>query len=131
MTKAQLAKRVKLWQKRLPDLGLGHWRITIDIVENPEGLTTALAACTPSLYYDSARIEFATRACDPSVSERAVDETIVHELIHLVLRDYAEATHGLCDTVPSSVEELYHDRLRYTQENAVEKLAVTLVSCYY
>lgn len=130
MTVKQLEKRVQLWTDRLSDLGLAHWRFHIKIGDEPGGSHTAHAGVTPSSYYDEAEIEFSPKMWE-ECDERGVDEVIVHELVHVVFRDYNEAAHSVCDSLSDPQSALFHDRLHHELEGATERFARALVSCYY
>lgn len=72
MTRAQIAKQCKYWQRRL---GLREWSITVEIVSKTN-MPKVLGTCRWSTEETSALIE---------LREDADESTLVHELLHLVI----------------------------------------------
>lgn len=130
MTARQIKARVDFWTKRLAPLGLSHWDFEVyvfdgDIEDSPGCDATA----DTSDQYDSARLSFRADKVDRDVRE--VDQLVLHELIHVAMRDFDETVDlvGWQLSIPvKSVWEQITDRER---EGLVERLARTIWSMHY
>lgn len=90
-----------------PIIGVSDWRIGIEYVSDlPDG---AIAVCSPLWDYLEAKIAIV----DPDVQAHDVEETLVHELVHLPLAPL--------NTQPGTWE-------RAMEERAVESIARGLIS---
>src|ERR1044072_5528750 len=108
MTEKQLEKRVLWWQKKLAPLGIGHWALSVKIVEEPHGTQNSMAAVFLPNTYDFANIEFReSEINNPDVTPRGIDYTIVHELLHLVHRDLTQAAGRPQEWMDDMAADLY------------------------
>lgn len=127
MTAAKLQARVEFWQKRLAPLGLQHWRFTVEVVDEAGGEPNNNAAVSYSLRYDSAIIQFAREfLADPDTNEQTIDESILHELMHVVMRDYGQAIDSIETHLAPPAKAVWHDQLHHELEGVVERLARAL-----
>lgn len=129
MTEAQIVKRTEWWMKRLGHLGITHWRIDVESVDECMGAEGSQAAVTPSGSYDSARIQF-QRSWLKDATQQEADEVIVHELLHIASRDLMAAAHSAVDSGPMGTRAGNDERIRHEYEGVVERLARTIVNCY-
>lgn len=120
MTIAELADQVKIWQERLEQLGIKHWRVKVEwggLDEND------LAEVKANDFYDSATIHFDKKSFTKG-TKKSRDETIVHELLHVAWRDLDAATQAIPDFWNHS------DRVRHEKEGLIERLARLIVTIY-
>lgn len=117
-----LERRVAHWQRILR---LDAWRITVE--REPTDQNGANAHVWRANQYPLARIYF--REDWPTGSERNLDETIVHELLHLVTRDVdVAALDHVRDHLAPGVAAMHADAYRQANEGAIEHLAWTIVA---
>lgn len=124
-----LAERVTYWANVLAPLGLQHWRITVEIVDEPEGKASADAAVNVSAYYDQATIQFAADRLEELTPEE-LDETIVHELIHVVNRDLWDAMTQPEYMFGKPAWSVHYDRIDHEMEGVVERVARSIVRAH-
>lgn len=120
MTKVQLERIVRMW---VPRLGLERWKIEIkwDEAADPD----AYASITPSAYYDTATLRFAT---DFGKWERDMaEQTVVHELLHLTHRDIDEVVNDLDGQLHRDAAILLERRYKQALEQFVDRMAARLV----
>lgn len=126
MTKAEairLAKRIEKWRDRLIPLGLGHWRIDeVSVVDETPGGPAAGATVTPSHSYDSARFWF-THSFLADADDRQLDETIIHEWLHVAMRDFDQAIESGEFDLASSARDRWSDWVGHEREGLIDKLA--------
>jgi hypothetical protein len=113
---------VRAWQERL---GLGSWDITVK-VEPVEGQDNAWGACFPHDDY-----EVATIVIEPDVPGEQLERIIVHELLHLVVRDLDWSAHQLEETLGPIIGAMFNTQFEHELESVVDKLAVMLVKMWY
>lgn len=109
------------WQRRLK---LTHWRITINWDEPPEH-EDSLADNTAPAHYDEAILRLHKEW--PKWELRDANVTLVHELLHLVLRDLRAAVTTLEPEFSPAVWAVWFDRYDTGNERAIEHLAQVLV----
>lgn len=85
----------------------------------------ALAAVLPSSLYDTAWIEFSKSATDLDADN--LDKIIVHELLHILMRDQDRIIEHLTEYVGGPLEEHYDTQIRNEQEGVIERLARAIV----
>lgn len=122
MTIHQLRRRIQFWQKQLPELGVGHWWIDrIGIVDAPFGRENAKAAVWYSDQYDRCVFEFSHEVAngDP----REIDRTIIHEWLHVALRDHDKAVESLEGFLSPQSWEVADDRINHEKEGVIDRLA--------
>lgn len=129
MTEKQLTRRVEWWQKRLENLGIGHWPIEVRLVEGePHGQSNSSAAVFVPDNYDFGIIEFKSDKINgPDITPRGVDYTIVHELLHLVMRDLAKAAERPSEWMDDMAADLYEMMLHHEFEGVVDRFAHLIV----
>jgi hypothetical protein len=124
------------WQERL---GLSHWTIEIAIEKLKPRTTTMRTSKSP--YYDRGRIIVQPwviagepppnwhKAHDASFAQ-AIEETVVHELLHLHLWECSSA---ICLLHPFSKKSAYLTAVavqEHQEENLVDRLSVALVRAW-
>lgn len=119
MTEAQLRSLVKRWSARL----VPEWRVTVEIGgEDGDSHATAFR----SKDYPTATVcfnpEFVKRP------DREVEETVVHELLHLLLRDVdVAACESIAGQLHRDVETVHARAVDHAMEGAIERLAWAFV----
>lgn len=125
MTHAALEKRVRQWQQSMPCLGLAHWRIEIKILEELRDDRETNASVVCSSHYDTAWMEF-ERSFLNEAEEAQVDQTIVHELVHMAMRDFDNAISDVYVSLGQPARAIWMDHVDHAREGLVERLARTL-----
>lgn len=127
MTLRQLQKRVDLWLERLRPLGLGHWTLHLEIVDEVDSdyYAGANASCTCSRHYDTMWIEFKREYLEEADLEE-VDRTIIHELLHASMRDHDAQTDDVSQYLGEPHRSMWQTGITHTREGLVERLAATL-----
>jgi hypothetical protein len=128
MTERQLQKRVEHWLKALPELGLVHWRANVDIVDEPssDAYISAKASVACSSHYDTFWMEFRREWVDDDPDDDDVDQVIIHELMHVVMRDFDHEVDKVEEFLGCVTKELWADSVKHAREGLVERLARTL-----
>lgn len=127
MSERDTRSRVLLWQKRLALTGVGHFEVGVQVIAAlPTEKNSARACVDISPYYDW--VEF--YITPETAAAPDVDYVIVHEWIHVAMRDLDDATHGVAETLGSEARRLYLDRLDHEAEGFVDRLARTIVHAY-
>jgi hypothetical protein len=124
VTEAQVIRRVTFWAKRLHPLGLAHWRFEVSFKDElPD--EDAVARVRSSSYYDTAWLEFRSDwiASEPMSK---IDETIIHELLHVCWRDYQDAIDAVDEKLDPITYSDWRSRLVHETEGLVERVARTL-----
>lgn len=119
LTREDIASLVDVWQERLR---LTHWEIRIDW-ENEPG-EDELANVNWS-FYDVATLRFA--ATYPMWSRREANWTVVHELMHIVMRDLQEGVESAERVLPASAYRLFDARFQHELEGVVDRTAALLI----
>lgn len=134
MTGRQVAARVDFWRKKLEPLGLMHWKMSLDIVPD---LTTgsgdgANAAVYTEDFYDTAYIKIDADAIpDGRESTQTFDQYIVHELLHVVFRDFSKAIDSIKDHLAPPAASQWEDRVEHEEEGVVDRLSRAIVALHY
>lgn len=131
ITPIQLAKRCERWSKTLAELGLAHWRIetvtlTDDMPTDGDGSGRANACVHVSELYDSYALHFRNEFLE-NADEREVDEAIVHELLHVCMRDLDEAASSAFDYMSAASRDEWGQRMHAARERMVENQARLIV----
>jgi hypothetical protein len=127
MTPAQHERRLvrilKEWKKRLK---LDAWEIHLLLHEQPED-PDAMASIEPSDLYDHAILRF--RHDWPTHPIEELNHIVVHELLHIMFRDYSAAARsiGVTGALTADARALWYDRCRDAEEGLVDRLANRLV----
>jgi len=126
----KVAKRVEFWRDRLIPLGLGHWRIDqVSVVDEIPGRTTAKATVQPSHTYDSVIFWFA-HGFVTEASLRDLDETIIHEWVHVFMRDFDQSIESVEYDLSTGARERWSDWVGHEREGVVDRLARTFYVLY-
>lgn len=126
----KLAKRVEFWRDRLIPLGLGHWRIDqVSIVDETPGGYRAKATVQPSHTYDSCIFWF-THDFLSEASKRDVDETILHEWVHVFMRDFDHAIESVETELSPAAESRWSDWVGHEREGVVDRIARSFYMLY-
>lgn len=140
MTLRQVVKRIDYWQHHpaLKHLGLAHWRFTVkwhgDCLttiggeELPDYIDLAASATTSDFYTD-ADLTFSEEAMNDPLYEDDEDRYIVHELLHVAMRDLDVALDAdLKDYLPPPLLRAHRARLNHEKEAHIDALARCIVA---
>ncbi|HSE44967.1 MAG TPA: hypothetical protein VLA89_06530 [Gemmatimonadales bacterium] len=119
MKEKKLLELVGHWQEFL---GLSHWEIGVDF----DTATDANATVWRPHYYDKGVVITLNSEWRTWDSQRA-NEIIVHELLHLVLRDLEVAMDSVERLVPKKAWVALNARFDHEIEGAVDRLALKFV----
>ena len=122
MTRDEILGIVEHWQHRLD---LGHWRITVDPAETLDD-DEANAEIRIEEDYDSAKIVLA--AGFTGWTREWANKVVVHELLHVVLRDLEEHVKAVKTFAAGPAFDLFIDRYNHECEGVVDRLACRLVA---
>jgi hypothetical protein len=127
VTLAAFKRRVAFWAERLKPLGLAHWEIDIEVVDEPSPSTLygAKAAVTCSSNYDLVWMEVAEGWLHDSDLEE-IDKVIMHELIHVAMRDLDDSIHRVTQYLGEPAVSVWKEELRHETEGFVDRIARTL-----
>lgn len=132
MTLNQVCKRVDYWRQHLQSLGVSHWAITVAIVDEPSpGRRNAPAAASVGIedLYDTADIQFKAEYVPGGPKATPdFDRYIVHELLHIAMRDWDAAVHSIDEHLSPATAEQWVDRLEHEEEGIVDRLARAIVT---
>lgn len=126
ITGIQLAKRVEKWGKTLSTLGVAHFVIDRVVLcdETPAGRGYCAEVVTMASY-DSASFYFTHNFLE-DVEARELDQTIIHEWVHVAMRDLDQAITSIDPQLSPAAQHLWCDRVHHEREGLVERLALTL-----
>ena len=119
-----LAERVEWWQKYLVELGIAHWRI--DCITITDELENANASVWVSSDYDTMAVRFDADFVEEASAQR-LDEAIVHELLHVWMRDLDRAIDSAEDYLSAASRAEWSARIDHERENMVEQAARLIV----
>lgn len=122
-TPARLGRIISTWQNRLK---LNHIKIDVDLAVQPDN-PDALAAVSPSDFYDQAYMAFRGDWAQHDLF--TLNRIVVHELLHIMFRDYGNAVRsiGQGGILSHQVQVLWHDRCNDAEEGLIDRLAHRLV----
>ena len=123
MTPAALEKRLRFWQRALK---LDHWTIAFEVVDECSTGPEASACVFRSNDYDTADVQVRADVADKSGFE--LDITIVHELLHILFRDYDEAVNDILSRLHDADHPVSKARMAHENEGVIDRLARLLVS---
>lgn len=123
MTPAALNRIITTWQKRLK---IEHIALKIDLSQEPDN-PDALAAVIPSELYDYAELIFRGDWSEHSPFE--LNRIVVHELLHVMFRDFGQAMRsiGQAGILSHQTQLMWHDRCSDSEEALIDRLAHRLV----
>lgn len=132
LTPEEIAERVEAWKKRLDLLGISHWRldevILVDDGEMPGGARAdAAAAVFIPDRYDRCRFYFNNAYLDDA-SSADIDQSIVHEWLHVAMRDFDQALGVVEGWMPDQTYSDWEDRVNHEREGLVDRLAWQIVA---
>jgi len=123
MTKAQQKKRlirvISTWRARL---SLEHIVMEIEWDVEPED-ADALASVLPSDLYDHAILRFRNDWHEHDME--MLNRIVVHELLHILFRDFGNAIRSINVTgaISTDLKLMWHDRCIDAEEGLVDRLA--------
>lgn len=119
----KLAERVEEWQDRLRWLGIGHWRIdAVHVDDETPGGPHANATVRASYHYQSCEFWFKHEFVD-NANDAELDETIIHEWLHVAMRDFDRAVESIEDQLSCSVREVWESRVDHEREGLIDAVA--------
>lgn len=124
-----LGKRLDYWQRVCWPLGIQHWRINLDIVEETHGGPNAAASVRPADSYDTADLEFRASYIEEA-SDYEIDCTIVHELMHIVMRDIDATVESVETWMPHATHVDFNERYCHEQEGLIDRAARAIVEAH-
>lgn len=133
MTLATLQERVEFWQQQLSALGIAHWRVSVEVVDEPDNreLMGAKAAVTNSTYYDSFWMEFAEAWLnDEDLTDEELDLTIIHEFVHVAMRDLDGSIHEVNTYLGEPALSIWQSFVKHEREGFVDRIARALYESY-
>jgi hypothetical protein len=139
LTDRQVAKRVDFWRKELELLGLSHWQLQLDIEDDlrtHHGDERANASVHTEDFYDAALIKIDSDVIPedtppaPHLLEH-LDYCIVHELLHVAMRDFDAAIESIKDHLAPAAASQWEDRLEHEEEGFVDRTARAIVRMYH
>lgn len=130
----ELRELFATWQQRL---GLQAWTIQLKLVETLPG---AYMEIEMSDHYTQALVRIdrgdtgdtPTRFGEPIDQPRAltIEQRVVHELLHLCLRDVAHAADLVRPEVSESTTRIWDAAYRHAEETCVDNLAQALLAAW-
>ena len=128
LTQKQLQKRVEYWIKTLSPLGLGHFKVQgVHLVDETPGGPGAQASVCTSSHYDSFEMWFREEGLEDSL-----DEVILHELLHVAMRDYDNTVDEALDRwmPPATLAAFEEDVIYRVREGFVERCARAIAAAH-
>lgn len=127
ITEKQLTTRVERWMSELEALAIGHWRLdSLEVVDSDDFWAAVLSNGS----YDRFQLRF-DREFLSDTDEAGLDEVIVHELLHVAMRDLDAALKVAFPFVPGADEGMWWERVKHEEEGLIQRLAVYIVSQHY
>jgi hypothetical protein len=116
VSKAQIERVVRLWQERL---GLERWKLELRVSAEPmDGFGE---------FDVSSQYEVATITVASGLSPEQVEQTVVHELLHLMCRDLDAVVEDARGQLHPQASVQVEKRYEHEIEGFVERLALRLV----
>jgi hypothetical protein len=123
ITDVELAERIEEWQQRLELLGVAHFRIrAVTMTDDVPGWADSNAGVSVDVDYDTVTFYFDNRYVEGSTAKQ-LDETILHEWIHVSMRDLNNATNLAKSWMPEQTWSTFDENLDHHKETLVERLA--------
>lgn len=124
MTPDGFEARVNYWRGRLRSLGLAHWqfeyKFDFDKDEDYRG-RDAQATVRVHESYDTAYWVIPRPSLELSPEE--IDHIILHELMHVAMRDVNKVEHEMMMILGGREGDVYEEALTHAIEGLVERLA--------
>lgn len=119
----ELAERVEAWQQRLSLLGIAHFRIrAITMTDEVPGWADSHAGVSVDTDYDTVQFYFDNSYVE-GATDKQLDETILHEWVHVAMRDLNNATNLARDWFPQGTWRTYDENLDHHKESLVDRMA--------
>lgn len=128
ITPVELAERVEEWGKLLAPLGVAHWHIGSVALLEDDG-TGWVARAKTSLQYDRCWFEF-KRDFVEAATEDDLDQIILHEWMHVAMRNMDARIEQAEDWMPAATYNLWKDAVTHDMEGVVDRLATVLLQFY-
>jgi hypothetical protein len=122
VTREQIEKLVADW---IPRLGLEHWQVEIDWDKEPE-VESSQAEVSWSASYDRAELHFRSNYGEWDL--RRAEQIVVHELLHVALRDLNMAGISVIGALEGPAAQIFSDWFDHELEGFVDRLAKALVA---
>lgn len=120
MTKAGLERILRVWCDRLP---LDSWDVSMDWDAAPDSGSRA-CVWLPTDYH---RARIGVTSEFGSWSDLEANQTMVHELMHVLLRDLSTVAEHSAGLLGGQAEALSYKQWRHAEEGLVEAMAFALV----
>lgn len=126
ITPIQLAKRVEKWAKVLAPLGVAHFEFSVVLTDDipPDG--QGQAAANISSHYDVVKFYFLNSYIE-ECTEDQLDQTIVHEWMHVAMRDLDETLQTVCTWMPPATYTDWEETVTHEREGIVDRLATLVI----
>ena len=121
MTRQQAERTLELWRRRL----IPEWSVHIDWDKPPEDDEAYADIWRPDSYH-RAHVRIGKPFLDELDDETQV-QTLLHELLHLLLRDLARIPDSLIGIVSRDVYTIVQSQWDHHEESVVDRLAWSLV----
>lgn len=122
----ELAKRVERWGNDLAALGVAHYIIdAVHVVEETPGGPQAQATVQASRAYDHCVFSFKREYLDTCTADD-LDQTILHEWVHVAMRDLDRALTVVEKWMPEATYSDFEDVIDSEREGLVDRMAHAL-----
>ena len=130
LTTTELAERIEAWQQRLAPLGIAHFRIdAVVTTDDVPGKPFSHAGVTVATDYDNCTFYFNCDYVD-GASAKDLDETILHEWVHVAMRDLNNATNLAREWLPDATWTTFDENLDHHKETLTDRVARALYALY-
>ena len=127
MNRKQLKARVDHWRGVLH---LDHWDMNIEVVTAFDGSHDgAFARCLNEDDYDDTTLTFLDDWFRYA-SAADIDYAIVHEMLHVLMRDFDHAIDSIDRQLAPAVSEIWQEGVRHEREGIVDRLAKVIVALH-
>lgn len=127
----RLAKRVERWQHILSPLGVAHFRIeqVSAVDETPAGPHSNVTVQIFT-HYDSVKFWF-THEFLEGADEKGLDEAIIHEWVHVAMRDFDNALEAVEPWMPLHTYRDFEESVDHEREGLVDRVARCIWELYH
>lgn len=131
ITEEELMERVEEWQQRLGGLGIAHFVIEgLNVVDITPGGPGAKASVQVSNNYDTATFWF-THEFLEETEEQELEETIIHEWVHVAMRDLDFSLESVESWMPPITYQMWDETVDHEREGFVDRIAQALIQMWY
>lgn len=113
LKEALVHESIAYWSEQLL---LSHWEL--QVVLDPGMDEDVMASCEPHPFYDQATLTFRS-----DIQDDQIEYNVVHELVHVMLRDLDETTQAVMSILGYSAARGHILRHEHAEENLVDRLA--------